>query len=46
MAASRFVEVTDEDINCFKENTYFSNNRDRLCNHTKTIIHLRLDKYR
>ena len=23
MAASRFVEVTDEEINCFKENAIF-----------------------
>ena len=44
MAASRFVEVTDEEINCFKENAYFSNNH--LCNYTKTIIHLRLGEYR
>ena len=34
MAASRFVEVTDEQISCVKENAYFSNNH--LCNYTKT----------
>ena len=28
MAASRFVEVTDEEINCFTENAYFSKNLD------------------
>ena len=33
MPASRFVEVTDEEINCFKENAYFKNNH--LCNCTK-----------
>ena len=26
MAASHFVEMTDEEINCFKENAYFSYN--------------------
>ena len=30
MAASRFVEVTDEEINCFKEDVYFPKNQ--LCN--------------
>ena len=40
MAVSRFIEVTDEEINCFNENVYFSNNH--LCNYTRTIIHLRL----
>ena len=37
MAASRFVQVTDEEIHSFKEN-------NNLCNYTKTIIiiHLRL----
>ena len=35
MSANRFVEVRDEEIHCFKENAYFSNNR--LCNYTKTI---------
>ena len=44
MAASRFVEVTDEEINSFKENAYLSNNH--LCNYSRTVIHLRLDQYR
>jgi len=44
MAAGPFVEVTDEEINCFKENAYFSNNH--LCNYTKTIIHSRLGEDR
>ena len=26
MTTSHFGEVTDEEINCFKENAYFSNN--------------------
>ena len=26
MATSHFVEVTDEEINCFRESAYFSNN--------------------
>ena len=43
MAANRFVELTDEEINCFKENAYFSNGH--LCNYIKTIIHLRLGEY-
>ena len=38
MVSSSFVEVIDEEINCFKENAYFSNNH--LCNCTKTMIHL------
>ena len=38
MAASGFVEMTDEESNRFKENEYFSINH--LCNYTKTIIHL------
>ena len=38
------VEVTDKEIDCFKENPYFSNNH--ACNYTKTIIHLRLGEYR
>ena len=37
MATSRFAEMTDEKINCFKENASFSNNY--LCNYTKTIIY-------
>ena len=44
MAASRFFKVTDEEINCFKENAYFSNNHQ--CNYSETIIHLRLREYR
>ena len=36
MAASRFVEVTDEEISCFKENAYVSNYH--LCNYTKAIF--------
>ena len=43
MATSRFVEVTDEEINYFNENAYFSNNY--LCNYTKTIIHFCLDVF-
>ena len=34
MVASRFVEVTDKEINCFKESENF------FQNYTKTIIHL------
>ena len=53
MAARCFVEETHEDINCFKENAYFSNNHkenayfsnNHLCNYTKTI-HLGLGEYR
>ena len=26
MAASRFLEVADEEISCFKESAYFPNN--------------------
>ena len=44
MAARRFVEVADEEINCCKENASFSNNH--LCNYTETTIHLRLGEYR
>ena len=44
MATSGFVEVTDEGVNCFKENADFSNNQ--LCNYTETIIHLKLGEYR
>ena len=44
MAASRFVEVTDEEINCFKENAYFSNSH--LCNYIKTIVYPRFGEYR
>ena len=44
MTASPFVKVTDEEINCFKENAYFSNNH--LCSYTKTIIDLMLVEYR
>ena len=45
MAAGRFVEMTDEEINCFKENAHFSNNHQ--CNNTKTvIIQLRLGECR
>ena len=43
MPVRRFVEV-DEEINCFKENAYFSNND--LLNYTKAIIHLKLSEYR
>ena len=43
MAASRFVDVTDEEINSFKENAYLLNNH--LCNYTRTMIHLGLDEY-
>ena len=39
MPASRLVEVTDDEINCFKENAKFSNNHLDVKN-TKTIIHL------
>ena len=35
MAASSFIEVTDEEINCFIVNAYFSKNH--LCNYTKTV---------
>ena len=35
MAASRFVKVTDEEINCLQENAYFSNNH--LCNKLKQL---------
>ena len=31
MAESCFVEVTDEEINCFREDAYFSN-YNHLCN--------------
>ena len=44
MAAGRFVEVTEEKINCLKEKPYFSNKH--LCNYAKTIIHPRLGEYR
>ena len=44
MVASRFVEATDEEINCLKKNAYLSNNH--LRNYTKTIIHLRQGEYR
>ena len=44
MAASRFVELTDEEINCLRETAYFSNNHQH--NYTKTIICLRLGEYR
>ena len=35
MAASRFVKATDEEINCFRENAYFSN--DQLYNCIKKM---------
>ena len=44
MAARRFVEVPDEEINFFKENAYLLNNH--LRNYTKTIIHLRQGEHR
>ena len=45
MAASRFVEVIDEEINCLKQNAHFSNNHQS--NNTKTlIIQLRLGECR
>ena len=44
MAASCFVQVTDEEIDCFIENAYFSNNHP--CSYTKTSIYLKFGKYR
>ena len=35
MAVSRFLEGTDEEIYCFKENLNFSNNE--LCNYTNFV---------
>ena len=35
--------MTDEEINCFKENAYFSNNHPY--NYTKTIVHRRRGEY-
>ena len=38
MAASHFVQVTDKEINCFKENAYFWNNH--LCDYIKPLFTL------
>ena len=38
MAASRFVGVTGEEINCFKENASFSNDHLRLGEYRRIIV--------
>ena len=45
MAASRFVEVSDKEINEIKMNSD-QKNKKNLCNNTKTIIRLRFGDYR
>jgi hypothetical protein len=45
MAASRFVEVTDEEKSEIKINSVPKNTND-FCKNTETIIRLRLGDYR
>jgi mRNA-degrading endonuclease RelE of RelBE toxin-antitoxin system len=45
MAASRFVEVSDQEVSEIKMNSHQKTQKN-LCNNTKTIIRLRLGDYR